>query len=274
MRPLDRQPQATATGRAIAGVRKALDRAVPKCELALSAAVRRPAGVTVTSVDAVAAAEACADDRRSWFRIGGRQDRCAALALETPAVVRFADVLMGGRGEQGDGRPSTLEVRLVAGRLTVALECLGELLAAQGVAGTAVEAVDGPAELALDGQLVQAALDIALGEARGAAWLLVPLAAHAVPAGRADADGGAAVVEALAAVPVPVSVRFAPLSMRASELDGLEVGDVIRLEQPSAATVVAEVGGHPLFRGRPGRQGRRLAVEVVEMDKWTEVELP
>lgn len=267
MRAPDRRQAATATGRAVAGVARALDRAVPKCELALSAAMRRPAAVRVAAVDAVSGAEVGAGAGRSWFRVGGDAERSAALALDTAAVVRLADVLMGGHGAVDATRePGRLELGLVAGRLTAALAALGDLLAAQGVAPVLVRPVEGPAELTLGSQLVKASLAVSLGGAEATIDLLVPLPGHAAP-GEAHADPTATLLESLAAVPLWISLRFPPVRLAAADLDGLEVGDVIRLDQPAPALLVAEVDRRPLFRARTGRQGARLAVEVLDVEE-------
>ena len=273
MRAPDHQAVGTATGRAVAAVAKELDRAVPRCALALSAAVRRSVLVEIGPSAAVSAADLGAEDGRTWFRVGPPGERCAAAVLDAGAVVRFADVVMGGQGASpADRQPAGLELMLVAASLATAVACLSDLLAAQGVATTAVQPLAGPTELALDGQLVRAPLTITLGAAEVAAELLIPMTGHAPPAGSADLRPDAALVESLASVPLSVAVRFPSVRLRACDLDDLEVGDLIRLEQPGDPSVVGEVGGRALFRGRTGRSGRRLAVQVLEIDERGEVE--
>lgn len=273
MRAPDHQSGATATGRAVAALAEELDRVAPRCALALSAAVRRSVRVAVDTSSAVAAADLGAEEGRTWFRVGAPGQRCAAVSFEAPAVVRLADVVMGGQGAPSPARPpTTLELVLVADSLATVLACLADVLATHGVASTVVQPLAGPTELALDGQLVRTTLGITLDTAEVSADLLIPLVGHAAPAGSHDFRPDADLVQSLASVPLSVAVRFPPVRLRACDLDDLEVGDLIRLEQPGDPSVVGEVGGRALFRGRTGRSGRRLAVQVLEIDETGEVE--
>lgn len=260
---------ATATERAVQALGRALERAVPKCELALSAAVRRPAAVAVSAVDALSGAEVRGGGGRAWFRVGGGGERCGALALDAGAAIRLADVLMGGHGDTAPaGRePGRLELDLVAGRLTVAFSAMGDVLALHGVAPVVVRPVEGPAELALGSQLARAVLAVSLGGADADIDLLLPMAGHGGAGSGPQPDATEALLETLAGVPLAVSLRFRPVRLMAADLDGLGVGDIIRLEQPAPAPVVAAVAGRPLFRARTGRQGSRLAVEVLEIEE-------
>jgi flagellar motor switch protein FliM len=64
-------------------------------------------------------------------------------------------------------------------------------------------------------------------------------------------------------VPVDVSVRFAPLSMRTDELVALRPGDVIRLDHPVSAPLEVRAADTTFGHAVAGNQGSRLACLVV-----------
>lgn len=61
---------------------------------------------------------------------------------------------------------------------------------------------------------------------------------------------------------MPLRVELAEIAMTVGELLSLQVGDVFEIDRPE--TVVVEANGTPLWRGRWGRRGRKVAVEIEE----------
>ncbi len=64
--------------------------------------------------------------------------------------------------------------------------------------------------------------------------------------------------------PVGVSVLFNEVSMTASDILGLKVGDVVALGHPTDAPLTVKADGVPHLLAKPGRQGKRLACQVVD----------
>lgn len=68
-------------------------------------------------------------------------------------------------------------------------------------------------------------------------------------------------------VSVPVRVRLGRARVTLGDLVGLAPNDVIPLDQPAHAPLEVLVEGSPVFRARPGRVGRRLAVEILSREE-------
>ncbi|WP_242511593.1 FliM/FliN family flagellar motor switch protein [Pengzhenrongella frigida] len=68
-------------------------------------------------------------------------------------------------------------------------------------------------------------------------------------------------------VPVPVAVRFTPMTVRPSDVVGLVVGDVVRLGHPATRPLDVVVDGVVLARAAAGTQGTRLACVVVTSEE-------
>jgi flagellar motor switch protein FliM len=68
-------------------------------------------------------------------------------------------------------------------------------------------------------------------------------------------------------VTVPVEVRLGRARVTLGDLVGLAPNDVIPLDRPAHAPVEVLVGGAVVFRARPGRVGRRLAVEILSREE-------
>ena len=97
--------------------------------------------------------------------------------------------------------------------------------------------------------------------------LLGEMSPHSV-ATPSDGDKAAAIRRRLAArvadVPVDLSVRFRPTSMRSHDVIGLAPGDLIPLRHPVDRDLTAEVDGVELFRVQASRRGQRLAALVTD----------
>jgi flagellar motor switch protein FliM len=163
-----------------------------------------------------------------------------------------------------DRLPTPLEESVVARRLSAALAPVVAALEEFGIrrlelAPTTVD------ELHVAPELVRIAVELLVGEVQGVVDLCLPVSLFvAAPEPIADLQPPAPqVAAALGNVPVTMAVRFAPVVLRASDVEGLAVGDVIRLDHPVDQPLVGEVDGTPLVLAQAGRRGRRLAVEVV-----------
>lgn len=80
-----------------------------------------------------------------------------------------------------------------------------------------------------------------------------------------DAAAAEKIAHELGEVRLVLSAELGQARVTVGELIDLEVGDVIQLDAPREAPVQILVAGRPKFRGRPGRAGRRLAVQVTEV---------
>lgn len=73
------------------------------------------------------------------------------------------------------------------------------------------------------------------------------------------------VAHELADVSLTMTAELGEARITVAELLGLEVGDVIQLDASKVAPVELYVRGRRKFRGKPGRSGRNLAVQVTEV---------
>jgi len=69
----------------------------------------------------------------------------------------------------------------------------------------------------------------------------------------------------VASMSVPVTVTLGQATVTVGELLELAPGDVVRLETRVGDTLPVRVGDKTKFRGRPGRVGSRLAVEITDV---------
>jgi flagellar motor switch protein FliM len=119
--------------------------------------------------------------------------------------------------------------------------------------------------------------DVRIGSVRTEATLCIPftslqpvldsIVGSAIFAGRTAADPvavRAALEGRVDAIPVDVSVRFAPVNLLSSEIVGLRTGDVIPLNHSVDAPLTVSVAGQPRFTGVAGRKGKRLACLIVD----------
>jgi flagellar motor switch protein FliM len=83
-------------------------------------------------------------------------------------------------------------------------------------------------------------------------------------AAQADPAVAAALRSSLAAVEVELRAEIAALEIPLGRALALAEGDVIRLGRPAERGVSVAVGGLVLYRGRPGRVGKRRALLVLD----------
>ena len=259
----DLQAPANVPEHVVTAVQTQLEFLAPKCGLAVTSVIGREASLRIRSVEATANGDTVGD--YAWYRVGAAGHRSAAMLIATSAVARLAELFMGGNGGGGDRVPSGLEVSIVQRRLGSLLVGLDPVLAAFGVEGHDVTPMD-LADCNLDPHQVRATIEVAIDDIAIPLTLVLPASHHAVRTA-APIDTGSVFAEALRDIPLSVSIRFESVMLNANELDGLEPGDVIRLEQPEDASVVGIVDNQRVFTGRAGRHGRRLALEIFEVSQ-------
>jgi flagellar motor switch protein FliM len=119
--------------------------------------------------------------------------------------------------------------------------------------------------------------DVKVGESEGTAQLCIPYASmhgqlEHLQGGHMFKDrpeiDPAAIARALKrrvdAVPVDVNVVFNTVTMTGNDILNLEVGDVLPLHHNINAPLTVKADGVPHLRAKPGRQGKRLACQIVD----------
>lgn len=255
-------PTANVPDHVVAGVKSQLELLAPKCGLAITSVVGREANLKIGEVEAFSGTEF--EGEVAWFRVGDPVGRSGALVVSLPGVARLAELFMGGDGRGPERAPAPLEWSIVVRRLDSVLFGLAEVLGAFGIDSLAVAPVE-PSELNLESHQVRASLDVAIGGIAVPLTLVLPAAHHVVRSAAPQIETSSALVDALSEVPVSVAIRYAAVEMRAEELDDLEPGDVIRLDQSEHAPLIGLVDNKHMFTGFVGRHGRRLAMKIAEI---------
>jgi flagellar motor switch protein FliM len=245
------------------GMERDLERAAPRVGLLLEAMLRRPVVASAGTLTRVHASDAGGDNLTFFALEHGGAGHGVATA---PAifVTTLAELFMGGPGHPASRVPSPLECRVVGSRLASALGPAAEVLPVQHL-----RLIPSAEALTPAGEFVRWTFDLRAGEVAGTVALTLPARLFAAgdvrvgagPLPEPDRD----LVTALHAVPLPLTVRFGAVRLPGTDLEQLAVGDVVRLAHPIDEPLVAEVDGQPLFLARPGRRGRRLAVEIAEL---------
>ena len=242
--------------------------AVPRTALLLAAVVRRPVTSNAGEFHPVALADLAADGH-SWFRLDYRHDPAGAppgvAVLSDVDVIGLADVLMGGPGYGAERDPTPLERRIVATRLSQAFRPLVDALACFGVEAMSLAPASRD-DAGVGASLVKLTLSIEVGELDAEVTLAYPASLFAGTERSPELQPALPEVDAaLRGVPVTVSVRFATLKLSAQDLNDLSVGDVVRLDHPVDRPLIGAVEGRALFLAQPGKAGRNVAVEVVDV---------
>ncbi len=246
-RPLDEQ--------AAGAIRESLTTAATRSALILAALLRRT--VTGTCEDlAEPEPGSLTAPERLWLRVGD-----VLLAPLRGTVTGLAEVFMGAPATLPERGPTSLELSILLPRLS---DVLHDLPAALDLpTGGSVEAAGTDVGRQL-GLVVLAPFTLTVEPVTYELPIVLPRAVvegDEIAAGR----GVARIEEAVAEVPLELEIAFEPLRVPALEIEGLEVGDVLRLEHRSVEPLTALVGGRPMLRVHPGRPGRHLTVEVTEV---------
>jgi flagellar motor switch protein FliM len=244
------------------GLERDLERAAPRVGLLLEAMLRRPVQAASGTLSRVRPADLDGDGLTFFSLEHGDPGRGVGTAPASFVTV-LAEMFMGGPGHAANRVPTSLEQSVVASRLSSALGPVVEVLPVRQLRLVAFDEVSTPAT-----EMVRWTFDLRIGDAAGTVGLALParlFAAGDVRAAGPEPDLNPALVSALQAVPLPFTVRFGAVQLPGADLDQLAVGDVVRLAHPVDQPLVAEVDGQPLFLARPGRRGRRLAIEIAEV---------
>ncbi|MCU1374438.1 MAG: Flagellar motor switch protein FliM [Actinomycetia bacterium] len=209
----------------------------------------------------------------------------AILHLPLPVVMAAVDRLVGGPGSAKQPRRAVTEIeasllRSLMGRILRELAYGFESLTV--IEPTLVQQESNPqfAQIASASDMVVVIeYDVRMASTGGVASLCIPfsaiqpvldeLTANAAEAGRQSVDPlglRLSLEERLNEAPLPVSVRFTPVTLTASEIVALAPGDLVSLHHHVDAPLDVAVSGVSRFQGRAGRRGKRLACLVLDTD--------
>ena len=243
------------------GLDEALAQAAQRVGLLLESTLRRPVQATTGNLTRVRLQELL-DPAGVTFALDLGDGPRGVATARRGIITGLAEMLMGGPGYPGDREPTPLECSVFASRLTAVLAPLVGVLPIP-----ALRLVVAPAPAVPTAEFVAFDVSLSAGDLAGSIRLALPalhFVSAGIPAGPVH-DPDPALVSAFQAVPIGVSVRFGPVQLAGDELERLAIGDVVRLGHPVDQPLVAEVDGQPLFLARPGRRGRRLAVEISDL---------
>jgi flagellar motor switch protein FliM len=211
----------------------------------------------------------------------------AVMQFPVATAMVWIDYLLGGsgRGDEREGRELTeIELTLVRDLLRPALGDLAYAFASLLPLDVSIRAVQYNPQFvqavgASDSVLV-ASFTVRSGEREDTATFMVPaellLAALRTAEGsdarsaeerRAQAASLIDLETALQRVPVDVSVRFSPVTVRPPDVMNLAIGDVLPLSHPSSKPLDVVVDGVVLARAAAGNNGSRLACMVVTVEE-------
>lgn len=242
-------------------VQEALSRVAARAALVLASLVRRPASGRCGELLEATSSELHRPDRQ-WLRLSGQYGE-VVLAPQRGVLTGLAEVFMGGPASLPERGPTPLELTVVLPRLAEILSGVPPVLH-QGQATGRVEPLDRDSVRQL-GPVVIVPFVIELD---GVAYDLAVVLARSAVEGDEHADlppPPVDIEEAVARVPLEVEFAFAPMRVAATDLEDLEVGDVLRLDHAHNEPLTGRVGGRPMLRVVPGRPGRHLTVQVTEI---------
>lgn len=213
----------------------------------------------------------------------------ALVQMPVSTMLVWVDYLFGGtgRGDDREGRELTdIEFTVVKDLLQLALDDMHYAFSPLMSTTLTVKSVQ------YSPQFIQAAgagdavivvsFTLRAGERADTATLMLP--AETVFQAMRDAQGAATLGEeerralaesrarletAVAEVPVDVTVRFAPLSVRPRQVVQLTVGDVLPLVHPASQPLDVVVDGVQLAHAAAASHGSRLVCQVVAVEEAT-----
>lgn len=211
----------------------------------------------------------------------------AVVQISSTMTMGWVDYLLGGPGMViGDAERELTEIefQLVHDLLQHSLDDLAYAFAAilpmKVTARTVQYNPQFVQAVAASAPVIVATFSVRVGDLEDTATLMLP--ADVLLAGLRAREGTdnrtpaelAAHNEALAQLaagvehaPVPVSVRFGPITVRPSDVVGLAVGDVLHLNHPTTRPLDVVVDDVVLARAAAGTQGTRLACLIVTSEE-------
>src|SRR3954471_18882413 len=203
-----------------------------------------------------------------------------ALIIEMPLALRLVDRLLGGGGKPRGGSADSLtdlEIVIVRRAITSIVEPLSATWLDMADAHFAIGSMQTspmtfqlvpPSEPVLmmhleariDGLVSPLVLCIPYRSVESIATKLEQRHYEGHEVGNpADANR---VREAISGVDVELRAEAGAVDLKASEVLGIQVGDVIRLRRPAAKGVVVYAGDVPTFVAMPGRNGNSRALKI------------
>lgn len=198
--------------------------------------------------------------------VGAGPRAAGALVLDAVAIAHGMDGMLGsGNGDLPVLDPNGLSVAQVALATRLArsfVTSFDEVLAPAGAPLKIVE--PGSAGAPEGGVLAACSVRIGEGESEGTVTVLVPVACVSTPesAAAAPAETCRETQAAMDHVELDVVAELGRVKLPLARVAGLRVGDVLRLPLPVDAPVRLQVGGRPLFAGKPTTRGSQIAVDV------------
>lgn len=202
------------------------------------------------------------------------------LTLELPLIMRMIDRMLGGTGnvKAHDGELTDIETAMTKRMCAMIVEQLSPTW--QDLLGLDLEVraietkltnlhLAPPSEPTLTltmeakSESTSATLSLAVPY-RSIEQVSSRLASGVFAEGNGDSAASELLRDAVGGVSVELRAEVARIDMTLEELLALRVGDVVRLRAPVASGVTLYADAVPVHRGRPGRSGRRRAVEIVE----------
>jgi flagellar motor switch protein FliM len=201
------------------------------------------------------------------------------FAVERPYVLQAIDLMLGGTVDVAPRERRLTEIdwaltKHVLSLVIAQLSVIWHDVAGVELAVTGMESQMETAQVAAVSEPTLAlTIEARLGRGSSTMVLLVP---HAAVAGFIDAFSGedgsrreageldGAMRDAVSHVDVTLRAEVAAVEMTAGELLALRPGDLLRLEGRVDRGVTVFADDVPVCRARPGRSGRRRAIQVTE----------
>jgi flagellar motor switch protein FliM len=199
------------------------------------------------------------------------------IQFPTTAALSWVNVMLGGHGSPTDAERTFTQIEhaLVRRLMDDALEDLRYSLGSLLVAPIAVDAIQYNSQFAQAAAtaelMIVAGFDLRVGENVSSATLALPASVLLPQLGETNptssTENARELVDAqLSHVPVDVSLRLTPASVKPSVVLGLAVGDVLPLPHPQHRPFDLAVGGHPIAEAALGASGSRLACVIVRTE--------
>ncbi len=199
------------------------------------------------------------------------------IQFPTVAALSWVNAMLGGTGVPvADERTFTqIEHALVRRLMDDALEDLRYSLGSLLVAPIAVDAIQYNSQFAQAAAtaelMIVAAFELRVGDSVAEATVALPAVVLLPQLGETNpthsTENARELVDAqLARVPVDVSLRLAPATVKPSVVLGLAVGDLLPIPHPHHRPFDLAVGGHPVAGAALGSSGNRLACVIVKTE--------